>query len=1461
MQNVPYAVAGYVAPGCVPGQRGFVMIAVMLALVLVAAITLMLTTESAVEAERGGRSMEALQADYLAQAALQHALWRNANNACAGDFSIPTTPLGKHQYNATISGPGSTTAYSLSVDQDAWIRSDNPTANQSGDDQHIRLESGNLEYALLRFDLSSLPAGSRINSATAWLYLEGGKEHPEGPISIFPVNRDWTETGATWETMNDGFENSVVASIAAQPAGDVWVAVNLTAQVQAWVNGAPNHGILMAAAAEGIHAEYVSRSGAGNQQPRLEVVVGTAVASPVNIQASGTLASGVTRTRGQPIARARQSPSTIVLQLGADPGNDTIVDSFYPRNYGGANYLRVSGDPSWILRTLLRFDLGGIPAGASVLSAKLELRKWSLNGPGTATVHRVTRDWVEGTRNGGGIADGATWATHDGTNNWTSAGGDYNAAVVAKTAINAADTWVSWDIAPLVEQWLAGEPNYGLLLAGDGSLRNAQFASQGENNPAARPKLTITYACECGSTCLAPRGSGNVLFVVANPASLLAVEAYKQSLMESWGYTVNLLDDDATQATYDSAVAANDVVYISASVGSGAVGTKLTNAPIGVVNEEGALDNALGFSSMQVLPVPVGDSLDVTDNSHYITRMFPAGPLQIYAAAMGGHAAAGTLAPGLQGLANWGSSPGLAVIDNGAALNGGGGNAAGRRVLVPFGQDNTHDWSKVNNNGRLIMQRALAWGAGASDSTGASGQILLVVADPNNLTAQEAAKQTLMESWNFTVNLIDESASQAEFDAAVALADVAYVAEEINSITLGTKLREASIGVVIEEEKITDEFGISSGDTTFTEASIEITDNTHYITEPFSLGVVTFSSFAQQVGGRAGTLAPDLAVLALQPSSSTSMLDAIEKGGVLFDTATAAGRRVKLPWGGNGFDINALTADGRTIMRRAIEWAAEAVNVIDIPVMSANDDAEERTSNGFMYLDSSDLELAIASEPTDMVGIRFANVAVPQGAVISRAYVQFKVDESTSGATSLVIRGEAADDAAAFSLNVANISSRPLTAASVNWAPAAWSTVGERGPAQRTPDLAAVIQEVVGRPGWVSGNALAVIITGSGTRIAESYEGDPAGAAALHIEYAGSEEPGGGGSTDPVLDYLDEFNIRNCNSADYAGSDGSLDWSPWSWTESGEANGSCTGLIQIADDPAVPDPGSFRLMIDERNRRVDRLMDLSGFTSAILSFDYRLYNYPTTADSFVVMASADGKNWQKLAVFTGIVSQTDYQTAVYDITPFIGSSTGIGFMTEGINTIQTAYIDNVRVTSGSSGGGSCSGTFRDEFNATTFSGSDGTLAWAGDWLEVGENDGATSGDTRIMNDQSDYQLQTRDNDNGGEGVEREADLSGAGSATLTYNYRRQSLDSTSDYTSVEISANGASGPWTELTRHDGTGNDSNYVFASHNITSFASANTRIRFKTSSTMGGSDIVWFDNIQIACRPKTNVIEPSF
>jgi hypothetical protein len=174
--------------------------------------------------------------------------------------------------------------------------------------------------------------------------------------------------------------------------------------------------------------------------------------------------------------------------------------------------------------------------------------------------------------------------------------------------------------------------------------------------------------------------------------------------------------------------------------------------------------------------------------------------------------------------------------------------------------------------------------------------------------------------------------------------------------------------------------------------------------------------------------------------------------------------------------------------------------IFEARVGVADDDAEE-LRDGRVSRSSSDLQLTLVPGGHQTVGIRWDDVSVPRGAIITSAWVQFQVAEDDLGPADLVIHGELAANADAFHGLGYNISQRPTTTTSVDWQPPPWPTPGAQGPDQHTPDVAAVIEEVVGQDGWYSGNALVLVFTGTGTRTAVSYERDPSAAPLLHIEY------------------------------------------------------------------------------------------------------------------------------------------------------------------------------------------------------------------------------------------------------------------------------------------------------------------------------------------------------------------------
>ncbi len=192
--------------------------------------------------------------------------------------------------------------------------------------------------------------------------------------------------------------------------------------------------------------------------------------------------------------------------------------------------------------------------------------------------------------------------------------------------------------------------------------------------------------------------------------------------------------------------------------------------------------------------------------------------------------------------------------------------------------------------------------------------------------------------------------------------------------------------------------------------------------------------------------------------------------------------------------------------------------IIQKRVSTSSEDAEELVSNGAVTRNSTDLEFGQDGSPSaqQVVGMRFSGLAVPRGATILSARVQFTVDEPDSGATSLLFTGQASDNAPAFAVTTNNLSSRPRTAASVSWSNVpAWPTIGQ---VQSSPELSAIVQEIVNRPGWRSGNGLALLVTGTGERTAVAFDSAAASAPLLQIEFSvGVPSPTATATLSPTL--------------------------------------------------------------------------------------------------------------------------------------------------------------------------------------------------------------------------------------------------------------------------------------------------------------------------------------------------------
>jgi hypothetical protein len=270
---------------------------------------------------------------------------------------------------------------------------------------------------------------------------------------------------------------------------------------------------------------------------------------------------------------------------------------------------------------------------------------------------------------------------------------------------------------------------------------------------------------------------------------------------------------------------------------------------------------------------------------------------------------------------------------------------------------------------------------------------------------------------------------------------------------------------------------------------------------------------------------------------------------------------------------------------------------VDVAVRASADDAEERTTTGAVTLTSGDLNLGLDAGRPHQVGMRFSASGIPAGATVTRAYVQFQADEVTTAATSVTVVGEAADDSAAFTATARDVSSRARTTATVPWNLPGWPTVAARGVDQRTPDLSAVVQEIVSRPGW-AGGAVTLFVTGTGERVAESFDGGAAKAPVLHVEYTtGSTGPAGPANTAPVVSAGDDASVTLPDGLSLAGSaiDDGLPTPPGAvaltWSET-----SGPGDVTFADPTAGATTATF-------SAPGEYVLRLTGDDGALQGFD------------------------------------------------------------------------------------------------------------------------------------------------------------------------------------------------------------------------------------------------------------------
>lgn len=456
-----------------------------------------------------------------------------------------------------IPGLAAATIVTLPASKDNTLYESATGALSNGSGEYLftgTTQAGLVRRAVLAFDVgSAIPAGSTINSVTLQLRVSRTSNNTLRVTGLHRLTADWGEgtsnasqnegegapaaTGdATWihrfhpatNWTAAGGDFAATASATALLTGNgtyTWSSAALAADVQAWVDApAGNFGWIVRgdeSAAETAkrldsreNGQVASRpalivdytAGGGGQTGACCLPAGdcTELTAEQCASVGGTYQGNGTPCSPDPCAE------TVVATLGAAQDNtlyETATGTL--SNGAGTKMLASKNGGGLIRRSLVRFDVAAIPAGAVVHAATLTLYNVQATNAADVTLHRVTESWGEGTSVASGNEDaGAPSTAGDATwihrfypsTNWATAGGSFAASASATTSVGGAGSF-SWSGPALVADVQAAldapASNFGWLLRGkETGAGNAlkSFETRESSDPARRPRLEVTYA-------------------------------------------------------------------------------------------------------------------------------------------------------------------------------------------------------------------------------------------------------------------------------------------------------------------------------------------------------------------------------------------------------------------------------------------------------------------------------------------------------------------------------------------------------------------------------------------------------------------------------------------------------------------------------------------------------------------------------------------------------------------------------------------------------------------------------------------------------------------------------------------------------------------------------------------------------------------------------------------------------
>ncbi len=338
-------------------------------------------------------------------------------------------------------------------------------------------------------------------------------------------------------------------------------------------------------------------------------------------------------------------------------------------------------------------------------------------------------------------------------------------------------------------------------------------------------------------------------------------------------------------------------------------------------------------------------------------------------------------------------------------------------------------------------------------------------------------------------------------------------------------------------------------------------------------------------------------------------------------------------------------------------------------------------------------------------------------------------------------------------------------------------------------------------------------------------------------------------------------------------------WSGQPWQELGESDGAAAGDVALTTFFGGTAQG---LRLQNSERGLVSIVPMSKAAAATLTYAYRRKDFDDAADYVTVAISTDRSvNWTTVAQLTGPATDNKIEVTQLDLTPFVVAGVqdlSIRFLTStAFDTTDKFYVDFIQVeytplpdTQSDEGvasnqiflplisrdGDMAAATLPDEpgvfaaesnnirnvtdiFDTNLFDGNIGWENWSTSWLETDPawgGFGPTAGRVQVTGGA--LRLDNYGNYNPKPSVARGVNLgNGVNGAILDFGFFTSPGVDASDTVVVEVSKNGGAS-YTILETFTGiTGNA--YLNRSYNVSHFASANFRVRFRLTSGYTSND----------------------